>query len=182
MSISNGQDADATNFNAAFASKTADNTLTGIQTLSKSGAANGSSVTNLQRELSALRSVLGLAVDQVYNYILAWATNNIGSSSSTVKDKIDLFDAEYADTGRNAVRSGNTSISSAASTVAVTFSSAWADTNYIVNFSIVNLTDSPMLMLTGVVTTKLTTGFTVTLSGETDTANYVLSYQVRKAV
>ena len=182
MSISNGVDANATNFNAAFASKSVDNTFTGLQTLNASGVANGGQTTNVQRELSAIRSVLGLAVDQVYNFILAWANNNIGTSSSTVKNKIDLMDAEFADTGRNAVRSGNSALGSGVSSASVTFSSAWADANYVPAWEISNTVDASPIFLQGIITAKTAAGFTVTFNAPTDSVNYVFSYQVRKAV
>ena len=40
MSVVNGQDADQTTFNNAFASKTQDNTLTGVQNFQNSGSTN----------------------------------------------------------------------------------------------------------------------------------------------
>lgn len=50
MSVSNGQDASATTFNNAFASKSGDNTLAGVQTLSNGGS--GSTVTNVQQQIN----------------------------------------------------------------------------------------------------------------------------------
>lgn len=52
MSIANGVAADATNLNAAFASKTVDNTLSGIQTLDHSGS--GATVADAQQAINDL--------------------------------------------------------------------------------------------------------------------------------
>ncbi len=52
MSVNDGQDADETVFNAAFASKTNDNSFTGIQTLAR--ALSGATVTDLQSAINAL--------------------------------------------------------------------------------------------------------------------------------
>lgn len=50
MSVSDGQSANETAFNTAFASKTADNTISGIQALEASNS--GDNVSNLQLEIN----------------------------------------------------------------------------------------------------------------------------------
>lgn len=50
MSVTDGQNADAATFNAAFASKSADNTLTGKQTLNRTGS--GASITDVQQAIN----------------------------------------------------------------------------------------------------------------------------------
>lgn len=50
MSVIDGQNADAATFNAAFASKSADNTMTGKQTLNRSGS--GASITDVQQAIN----------------------------------------------------------------------------------------------------------------------------------
>jgi hypothetical protein len=71
---------------------------------------------------------------------------------------------------------GTQSISNASSTVSVTFTNAYGDTNYIVIANIVNTTDSTPSQFAYTITAKSTTGFTMTLSGDTDSAHYVLEW------
>lgn len=77
-------------------------------------------------------------------------------------------------------RADQVAIASGAQSVAVVFSSAMADTNYAVSFSIGNTVDATPIFLSVVRVTKLTTGFTATFNAPTDTANYVLDYQVTR--
>lgn len=108
ISISNGQDANATNFNAAFASKTANNTITGIQDLANVVAASGSEITNVQRELNAHASVMGLSLGQVYNYLFTWATDVVGSANDTIKARVEAVVARFhASTGHTHTGSGS---------------------------------------------------------------------------
>ncbi len=65
MSISDGQKANATNFNNAFASKTDNNTLLGEQDLANTNTASGSEVTNVQRELNSESSYTGKTLNSV---------------------------------------------------------------------------------------------------------------------
>lgn len=53
MSVNNGQQANAATFNNAFASKTDDNTITGVQTLNNtSNTSSGAQIDNLQRTVN----------------------------------------------------------------------------------------------------------------------------------
>ena len=74
------------------------------------------------------------------------------------------------------LQNGLESISSSSSTVSVTLPSAYADTNYSITASVQNTTDATPSQFAIVITSKSTTGFTVTLSDDTDTANYKLSW------
>lgn len=175
MSVSNGQTANATTFNNALASKSANNTLTGIQDFNNAAAASGSRATNVQRELNAIGSTLGLTIGQVYNYLFTWASDVIGSANDTVKARIEAIVAAVV------WRAGKTAISNAASSVTVTMSSAMDDATYAIDFAFQNVTDSTPIFLQGIVTAQSTTAFTVTLNAPTDSANYILSWHVRKA-
>lgn len=84
--------------------------------------------------------------------------------------------------GVGILRAGNQSLSSAASSVTVAFSTATADTSYVPNFVFVNVTDSSPIFMMGIVTGKTTSGFTVTFNTPTDTANYSLAWQVNDAI
>lgn len=78
-------------------------------------------------------------------------------------------------------KQGIESISNAASTVVVTFGEAFDDTTYSIEATIVNTTDGTPSQYSYLVTSKATTGFTLTLSGATDSANYDLEWLATKA-
>lgn len=78
-------------------------------------------------------------------------------------------------------QTGAAAIGNAATSVSVTFGTAHADANYQVLCTMENTTDGSPLFLIPVVTAKATTGFTVTLSAATDSANYVLNWMVLRA-
>jgi hypothetical protein len=62
VSVTDGQAASAATLNAAFASKIADNTSTGVQTLNNTAVtASGAQITNVQRAINLCMSVLGLS-------------------------------------------------------------------------------------------------------------------------
>jgi len=71
---------------------------------------------------------------------------------------------------------GRTAIGNGTDTVSPTFAGSFADTNYTLVVSITNVTDSPPSDFMWKVTAKTTGGFTVVLSGNTNSANYVLEY------
>jgi len=75
------------------------------------------------------------------------------------------------------IRSGNSSISSSATSVSVTFSTAFSNTSYSITANMLNTTDSNPKFQPIDVTAQSTTGFTASWNVPTDTANYVLSWQ-----
>lgn len=74
--------------------------------------------------------------------------------------------------------SASVAIGSAASSKAVTFTTDYGSTNYVVLTSITNVTDATPIFLQVVVTAKSSSGFTATFNAPTDTANYVLEYMI----
>lgn len=74
------------------------------------------------------------------------------------------------------IRAGNTSISSAATSQAVTFSSTLGSASYGVSCTLVNTTDSNPQMQPITIIAQSATGFTALWSDPTLTANYVLSW------
>ena len=60
MSVIDGQNADAATFNAAFASKSSDNTLTGKQILNRSGS--GSAITDVQQAINDVTAADALKI------------------------------------------------------------------------------------------------------------------------
>lgn len=74
-------------------------------------------------------------------------------------------------------RSGRVTIGSGASTISVTFSTALPNTNYAVQCTWHNTTDSNPQFQPVIVTSFSTTGFTAKWNAPTDTANYSLNWQ-----
>ncbi len=97
MSVSNGQLGNETVLNAAFASKSAANTLTGIQTLANVDAVSGSSVTNEQRQHNSIASFVGAALNGVKDLLPAWASNAIGLSTDDIKTRTEAIQEHIED-------------------------------------------------------------------------------------
>ncbi len=95
---------------------------------------------------------------------------NIGSSSSS------------GGTGVLVARSGQQAITNGQSQVSIVFSSDLTTTSYAIEYSIINTTDATPIFLQGIVTTKLSTGFTILFNAAADTANYVVNYGVQAYV
>lgn len=91
MGVVNGQAVDAPVTNAAFISKNADDSTISNLGLSSTNPLYGPSITSSQREFNAITSVIGMAINQVYNYTLSWATNLIGASTDTIKVRIEAI-------------------------------------------------------------------------------------------
>jgi len=73
---------------------------------------------------------------------------------------------------------GRQTISSGVSQVSVVFATELSSTDYTVDITLENTTDPSPSIYGLIVTTKATTGFTATLAGVTDSANYVLDWFV----
>lgn len=67
-------------------------------------------------------------------------------------------------------------VSNGASTLAVSYSAAFANTNYSLTTSLRNIVDGAPIFLNIVSTAKSTTGFTVTFNAPADSANYYVEY------
>jgi len=75
------------------------------------------------------------------------------------------------------MRLGRDSIANSATTHAVTFTDDMPSTNYTIQVTLENTTDSPPSQYSLIVSAKATTGFTVTFSGTIDSANYSLGWR-----
>ena len=71
---------------------------------------------------------------------------------------------------------GNISLSSGISSIVVNFGVSFANNNYSIGYSLINTTDSSPSSYTSVITAKSESGFTITLSGQIDSSNYILSW------
>jgi hypothetical protein len=82
----------------------------------------------------------------------------------------------------DSVRSGTASISSGVTSKSVTFSTAFASTNYSINCNLMNTTDASPQFQPITITAKSTTGFTASWNVATDSANYNLEYSAQAHV
>ena len=92
-------------------------------------------------------------------------------STGNYKLKQSSVDALY-------IRSNVVAIGSGVASIAVSFSSAVPSTSFTVVATMLNSTDTSPQFQPIVITATSTTGFTATWNATTDSANYVLHYQV----
>lgn len=107
------------------------------------------------------------------------AVNTIETTLTDDDEHIPTSGAVFAAVG-GALMSGQQAIANAASTVTVTFGAAESDTNYYITATLENTTDSPPSIYAIIVSGKTVNGFTVTLSGVTDSANYKLNWHLNR--
>ena len=94
------------------------------------------------------------------------------ATQQSIKSYVDNSLAGYS-TG---VQNGIQSISNSSNTVSVTLPSSYSTATYSIAATIENTTDSTPAQFAITITSKSTTGFTIELSGNTDSANYKLSW------
>jgi len=95
----------------------------------------------------------------------------IGTTSGTLQSEIDAIPSS---TGL----AGIDSIGNATDTVNVTFGQTVSGTDYYPTVSIENSTDANPAQFGYIITEKTTTGFTLLLSGLTDSANYKANWRI----
>jgi hypothetical protein len=96
--VSDGELANAATFNTQLASKEVDNDLDGKQNFNNVESASGPSVTNAQREINSLNSFSGRASGSAFDALPSWTSNDIGSSTDTLKDRAEAASAKFNDT------------------------------------------------------------------------------------
>ncbi len=84
--------------------------------------------------------------------------------------------ASFQTAGAATYRAGKVSVSSGASSVVITFSSAFSNTNYAVTLTWINTTDSSVQYQPVTITAQSASAITVSWNGPTETANYSLMY------
>lgn len=167
--------------NPAFINKNQDDQMSFVLDFISALPANGGSVLNIQKNINALASTLGIPTNQVYNYVRAWATSNFGASGDTNYERIEAIDAAFGfANGLYSFRSGRSSLAITDDSLTVTFTNAFSDNDYVIEWSVENTLDPAPIQLQGQVTSRLSTGFTITLSAETDSANYVIHWTCRR--
>ena len=81
MSVANGQVANAVTYNNAFVSRTINTDLAGKFDLKNIDAESGPVITNVQRNINALCSAMGISPNQIKDYLIMW---DDGTQSSII--------------------------------------------------------------------------------------------------
>ncbi len=123
-------------------------------------------------------TLTGLADDDHFQYVPTNADRGFTATVSGIDPTLDYHLATkwYVDQG-NIDRKGKQAIPDGVAQVSVGFADI-GDTNYIVNATMANTTDSPPSIYAYIVSATTTSGFTVSFIGDTDSANYVLHWSV----
>lgn len=91
MSVSDGENANASNFNSAFMSREINTDTVGQLGLLNVDAASGTTITNLQRQLNSLASFSGVAVNLAKDVLPTWASNLIGTITDSLFVRIEAI-------------------------------------------------------------------------------------------
>jgi hypothetical protein len=91
MAVQNNQLANETTFNTRLMSRTVDTSTLGRVDLLNALAVSGPNVLNVQRNINALASALGIPINQVFNYLHPWVYSYIGLPTDTVVQKIEAL-------------------------------------------------------------------------------------------
>jgi len=91
MSVSDGEKADAANFNSSFISREVDSSTVGKLDLENTDGASGDSVTNVQRELNGQDSFVtdSTQLNGAENRKPTWTSDSIGTPNQAVKERVD---------------------------------------------------------------------------------------------
>jgi len=124
----------------------------------------------------------GLGDDDHLQYVRVDGNRGFSATVSGVDPlhSYDLATKNYVDsrTVYRVYEHGRQAIASGVSQVTVTFASELGNTDYTINAALENTVDSPPAIYAFIITSKATTGFTATLAGTTESANYVLDWAV----
>jgi hypothetical protein len=118
----------------------------------------------------------GLENDDHTQYILVDGSRGFTNTVSGVTpvNDYDLATKAYVDSEGTTLR-GRAAISNGASTVTVNFSDV-GNTNYTVNVTMENTTDSPPSLYAFIVSAKTSSSFTVIFTGDMDSVNYFINW------
>jgi len=123
-------------------------------------------------------NLTGLSDDDHPQYILADGSRGFTATVSGVTPTQDyhLATKGYVDQG-GVDRHGRQAIANGAAQVTINFTDI-GSTNYTINATLENTTDSPPSVYAFIVSARTTSSFVVTFMGDMDSANYVLNWSV----
>lgn len=107
MSVSDGQKANATNFNNAFVSRTQDTNTVGKLDLNNTATESGTQVSNIQKELNSQASFSGTTVNQNKDNKPSWNSDAVGSPNQSVKDRVDSVQTQVETNSSNITANTN---------------------------------------------------------------------------
>jgi hypothetical protein len=167
MSVVNGQNADAATFNAAFASKSADNTLTGKQTLSRPGS--GASIVDTQQAINDVIASDALKIPLTQKAAANGVATLDASTLIPVAQVPDLTASKITDFS-TAADARITAQKGAANGVAPLDASSKIDSTYLPSYvddvvEVANYAALPVTGETGKIYVTLDTNFTYRWSG-----------------
>jgi hypothetical protein len=93
--VINGEPVNQAITNAAFIEKNGDDQDPSKLDFVNTDPISGGFVTNIQRNVNALCSWVGLTLNQVFNILPTWATNNRGASTDDLFDRIEAIDTAF---------------------------------------------------------------------------------------
>lgn len=96
MTVSNNQLANETTFNSSFMSREIDTDTLGKVDLLNTAPESGATLTNIQANINAISSATGIPTNQIYNYLLTWASDIVGAPNDTLKARIEAITALFA--------------------------------------------------------------------------------------
>lgn len=98
MGVLNGQNVDQATTNAAFINKNNADSMSFPLALSQTATSAGTQITDIQTELNSTSSWLGKAVNLAYNALPSWASSFVGTSSDTIKARIEAVVLKFKGT------------------------------------------------------------------------------------
>lgn len=102
MPVYNGQDVSEEITNPAFLDAQEDDTAAGKISFHNIDAVSGANIDNIQRNINAICSAMGISPNQVYNYLYGWANSIVGLTTSSSRDKIEALVNRFLGTGGHA--------------------------------------------------------------------------------
>lgn len=98
--VVNDQIANQTTFNNAFMARNGDTSAGGkIDLLNQAiDAASGTDIVNLQKNINALCSALGITPNQAMDLVITWANAHVGGATSSAVAKIEALVLKFRDT------------------------------------------------------------------------------------
>lgn len=89
--VQNGQLANQNTFNSRLMSRTTDTNTVGRVDLQNPLAESGPDIINLQRNVNALASALGIPTNQVFDYLVTWAQDFVGAPNDSVRARVEAL-------------------------------------------------------------------------------------------
>jgi len=120
-----------------------------------------------------------LAAQDEFTELLDTPTTYSGAASKVVVVKGDQTGLEFVDLGLGVQKKGIENIVNGASSVSVSFATAFSTATYTVTLGLENTVDATPSIYPMIISTKTVSGFTVLFAGDIDSSNYKLNWIAR---